>query len=71
MKRKMNAMEMRSLRRLCGVSLAMRSRYKEIHRMAGTSEDITVRMKKNVLTWFGHVERMSDEKMAKKIYDEK
>ena len=39
--------------------------------MAGTSEDDTVRMKKNVLSWFGHVERMSDERLAKKIYDVK
>ena len=37
--------------------------------MAGTSEGVTV--KKNVLSWFGHVERMSDERMAKKIYDGK
>ena len=39
--------------------------------MADTSEDVTVRMKKNVLSWFGHVERMSDERMAKKIHDGK
>ena len=67
----MNAVEMRSLRRICAVSLADRIRNEEIHRMAGTSEDVTVRMKKNVLSWFGHVERMSDERMAKKIYDGK
>ena len=30
-----------------------------------------MRMKKNVLSWFGHVERMSDERIAKKIYDGK
>ena len=66
----MNAVEMRSLCRICGVSLADRIRNEEIHRMAGTSEDVTVRMK-NVLSWFGHVERMSDERMAKKIYDGK
>ena len=36
--------------------------------MAGTSEDVKVRMKKNVLSWFEDVERMSDERMAKKIY---
>ena len=30
-----------------------------------------MRMKNNVLSWFGHVERMSDERMAKKIYDGK
>ena len=28
-------------------------------------------MKKNVLSWFGYVERMNDERMAKKIYDGK
>ena len=37
--------------------------------MAGTSEDVTVRMKKNVLSGFEHVERMSDDRMTKKIYD--
>ena len=69
--RKMNAVEMRSLRRMCGVSLADRICNQEIHRMAGTSEDVTVRMKKNVLSWFGHVERMRDGRIAKKIYDGK
>ena len=39
--------------------------------MAGTGEDVTVRIKENVLSWFGHVERMSDERMAKKIYEGK
>ena len=68
--RKMNAVKMQSLRRICGVSLADRIRNKEIHRMVGISEDVTVRMK-NVLSWFGHVERMSDERMAKKIYNGK
>ena len=64
--RKMNAVEMRSLRRICEVSLADRIRNEKIHRIAGTSEDVTVKMKKNVPSWFGHVERMSDERMAKR-----
>ena len=36
------------------------SKTEAITRMAGTCEDVTVRMKKNVLNWFGHVERMSE-----------
>ena len=48
--RKMNAVEMRSLRRICGVSLADRIRNEEIHKMANTSEDVTVGMKKNVFS---------------------
>ena len=33
-----------------------------IKRQVLTSEDVTVRMKKNVFRWFGYVERMSDKK---------
>ena len=44
--------------------MADRIRNKDIHRMAGTSEDVTVRMKnvKTELVWA----RRSDERMAKK-----
>ena len=56
---------MQSFRRICGASLADRIHNEEVHGMAG------IGMKKNVLSWFGHVERMSDERMAKKIYDGK
>ena len=34
--------------------------------MVGTSEDATMRMKKNVLRWFEYFDRMSDEGMTKK-----
>ena len=46
--KKMNAMEMRSSRRICRVSLADRVRNEdvEIYRMASTSEDVTVKMKR-------------------------
>ena len=30
-----------------------------------------VRMKKNVLSWFGHIERTGGERMAKKVHDGK
>ena len=63
--RKMNVVEMQSLRRICGVNLADRIHNEEIHRLAGTSEDLTVRKNKNVLSWFGHFGRMSDQRIAK------
>ena len=62
----MNAMEIRSLRRICEVSYLIET---AMNRKAGASEDLTVRMKRNVLNWFGHVERKNDERIAKKIYD--
>ena len=58
---------MRSLRRIYSVSLAHRIGNEETHRMLGICEDVTVRVKKNVLSWFGHVELMSEEKIAKNI----
>ena len=54
--RKMTAVEIRSLSRICGFSLFDRIRNEEIHRTAGTS-DVTVRLKKNVLSGW---EQMSD-----------
>ena len=36
--------------------------------MAGISENVTVSMKKSVLKWFGHFDRMKEKRMAKKIY---
>ena len=38
--------------------------------MADTSENITMKMK-NMLTWFGLVERTNDEIMAKRFIREK
>ena len=35
------------------------------------SKDVTMRMKKNVLSWLGHVVLMSDKRMTQKIYDGK
>ena len=40
--KKMNTVVMRSLRRICEVSLAHQIHNEEIHRMVGTSEDVTV-----------------------------
>ena len=62
-------METPSLRKISGVSLADWIRNEEVHSMAGTREDVMVRM--NVVSLFGHVERMRDERIAKNIYDGK
>ena len=62
----MNAVEMRSLRKLCGVTLADQIRNEEIRRMAGLKESVIIKMHKGMLRWFGHVERMEDERLTKK-----
>ena len=50
--RKMNAVEMQSLRRISGVSLADGIRNDGIHRVVGTSEDVTVKMKKKSVFYY-------------------
>lgn len=39
--------------------------------MVDTLKYFTVTMKKNMLKWFGHVVRISDERMLKNIYEAK
>ena len=60
----MNSVEMRSPHRICGVNLANLISNEEIHRMAVISEDVTTRMKKNVLRLFEHVKEWLDQTSA-------
>ena len=52
-----DAVEMLSLYRICLITLADRIHCEEIHRLTGTSKDVTMRMQNNVYRWFGHVNR--------------
>ncbi|CAK1596166.1 unnamed protein product [Parnassius mnemosyne] len=70
-KSKLNAVEMRSLRKMCGVTMADRKRNEEIRNMAGLKDDLITKIDKGVLRWFEHVERMSEDQMVKKIYSAK
>ena len=40
----------------------------EIMRRVGLQNKLAGRVKKCVLKWFDHVERMDDERMAKRVY---
>ena len=67
---RINAVEMRALRSMCGVTLKDRVRNSVIRERCGLKEDIMTRIEKGVLRWFGHVERMDDRRLTKKIYKE-
>ena len=58
-RRKVNVLEMKCLRSLVGVLRMDRVRNEEVHRRAG--------VEKGVLRWFGHVERMDDYRMARRV----
>ena len=68
-KRKVNVLEMKCLRGLDEVSRMDRVRNEEVLRRAGIERELASRADQRVLRWFGHVERMDEYRMARRVHD--
>ena len=66
---RMEAVEMNCLRNICGLRRIDRVPNVEIRRMCGKNVSVSQRMDQGVLRWFGHVERMRNERLVKRVYD--
>ena len=66
-RRQVNALEMKCLRSLVGVSRMDRVRNEEVHRRAGIERELASRADQRILRWFEHVERMDDYRMARRV----
>ena len=66
-RRKLNVLEMKCLRSLVGVSQMDRVRNEEVRRRARIERELASRADQRVLRWFGHVERMDDYRMARRV----
>ena len=66
-RRKMNVLEMKCVRSLVGVSRMDRVRNEEVCRRAGIERELASREDQRVLRWFGHVERMDEFRMARRV----
>ena len=66
-RRKVNVLEMKCLRSLVGVSRMDRVRNEKVHRTAGIERELASRADQGVLRWFGHVERMDEYRMARRV----
>ena len=64
--RRLILMEMKCLRKMCGVTVMDRIRNDVIRGEVGVMRDLVGRVENCVLRWFGHVERMDGERMAKR-----
>ena len=64
---KVNVLEMKCLRSLVGVSRMDRVGNKEVRRRAGIEMELASRADQRVLRWFGHVERMDDYRMDRRV----
>ena len=63
----MNVLEMKCLRNLVGVSQMDRVRNEEVRSRAGIEREFASRADQRVLRWFGHVERMDEYRMARRV----
>ena len=66
-RRKVNVLEKKCLRSLVGELRMDRVRNEEVHRRAGIERELSSRADQRVLRWFGHVERMDEYCMARKV----
>ena len=66
-RRKVNVLEMKRLRSLVGVSRMGRVRNEEMRRRVGIEKELASRADQQVLRWFGHVERMDEYRMARRV----
>ena len=68
-RKRIEAVEMDCLRNICGLRRIDRVPNVEIRRRCGKSVSVGQRMDQGLLRWFGHVERMGDERLAKRVYE--
>ena len=62
-----NVLEMKCLRSLVRVSRMDRVRNEEVRMRAGIERDLASRADQRILGWFGHVERMDEYRMARRV----
>ena len=66
-RRKVNVLELKCLRSLVGVSRMDRVRNEEVRRRAGIERELASIADQRVLRWFGHVERMDEYRMTRRV----
>ena len=60
---------MNCLRNICSLRVIGRVPNVEIWRRCGKNVSVSRRIDQAVLRWYGHVERMGDERMAEGVYN--
>ena len=68
-RKRIEAVEMNCLRNICGVRRIDRVRNEEIRRRCRKKGSASERIDQSVLRWFGHIERMEDNKLAREVYE--
>ena len=67
-RKRVEAVEVNCLRNICGLNRLDRVPNVEIRR-CGKNVSVGQRVDQGLLRWFGHVERMGDERLVKRVYE--
>ena len=70
-RQKLNAFEMGCLRSMYGVTRMDRIRNEVVRQGTGVEIELANRVDRNVLRWFGHVERMDNGTLLKRVLSTK
>ena len=68
-KYKIDGMQMKYLRSMCEVTKMHRWRNEGVRRRVDRRENMSDGVNRKVLQWFGHVERLSEERLAKRVHE--
>ena len=70
-RQKLNVFEMKCLRSMTGIHRLDRVRNEVVRARTGVRRELAARVYMNILKWFGHVERMDNERLLKKVMNAK
>ena len=70
-RQKINVFEMKCLRSMTGLSQLDRVRNEVEKARTGVRRELAARVDMNVLRWFGHVERIANDRLLKKVMNAK
>src|SRR5678816_32877 len=65
---KVHCVQMNNLRGVLGVRRIDKMRNERIRKLSGVKKGVNERINASMLRWFGHVERMSDSRLVKRMY---
>ena len=68
-RRRINVFEMKCLRSMIGVTRLDRVRNEEVRRRTDERKELAERVDMRVLRWFGHMERMDDIRVVKRVME--
>jgi len=68
-KSRLRGVEMSYLRSACGVTWRDRLTNEEVREHCGVEVDVLEYVERNTLRWFGHMERMTDDRLTKRVYE--